>query len=72
MGTRIHIGQYTDFDSVFREFLEEVALPDPAKYARTDDYDQQLRASHKVSTASVTMLELRSLHSTARPSAGRF
>jgi 2-hydroxychromene-2-carboxylate isomerase len=48
MGSRIHIGQNTDFDAVIGESLEEVGLPaDLAKYAHTDEYDQQLRASHK-------------------------
>jgi 2-hydroxychromene-2-carboxylate isomerase len=48
MGTRIHIGQNKDFDAVIAESLEEVGLPaDLAKYAHTDEYDTQLRASHK-------------------------
>ncbi|WP_104118545.1 DsbA family protein [Arthrobacter sp. B1805] len=48
MGTRIHIGQDKDFDAVIRESLEEVGLPsDLARYAHSDDYDEQLRASHK-------------------------
>jgi len=48
MGTRIHIGQNKDFDVVIRESLDEVGLPaDLAKYAHTDEYDEQLRASHK-------------------------
>lgn len=48
MGTRIHIGQNKDFDVVIRESLEEVGLPaDLARYAGTDEYDQQLRASHQ-------------------------
>ncbi|MEC5198336.1 2-hydroxychromene-2-carboxylate isomerase [Arthrobacter sp. PL16] len=48
MGTRIHIGQVKDFDVVIRESLDEVGLPaDLAKYAHTDEYDEQLRASHQ-------------------------
>lgn len=48
MGTRIHIGQNKDFDAVIRESLEEVGLPaELAGYAQTDEYDTQLRASHK-------------------------
>jgi 2-hydroxychromene-2-carboxylate isomerase len=48
MGTRIHIGQNKDFDVVIRESLEEVGLPaDLARYAATDEYDAQLRASHQ-------------------------
>ncbi|MUK00764.1 disulfide bond formation protein DsbA [Vibrio cholerae] len=48
MGTRIHIGQNRDFGVVIRESLEEVGLPaDLAQYAQSDEYDEQLRASHK-------------------------
>ncbi len=48
MGTRIHIGQNRDFDVVIRESLDEVGLPaELARYATTDEYDAQLRASHK-------------------------
>jgi 2-hydroxychromene-2-carboxylate isomerase len=48
MGTRIHIGQDKDFGRVIRESLEEVGLPsDLAKFADSDEYDEQLRASHK-------------------------
>lgn len=48
MGTRIHVGQNNDYDVVIRESLDEVGLPaDLAKYAHTDEYDEQLRASHK-------------------------
>ncbi|WP_394253381.1 mycothiol-dependent nitroreductase Rv2466c family protein [Arthrobacter pityocampae] len=48
MGTRIHIGQNRDFDVVIRESLEEVGLPaELAAHAHTDEYDTQLRASHK-------------------------
>ncbi|PPB50469.1 disulfide bond formation protein DsbA [Arthrobacter pityocampae] len=48
MGTRIHIGQNRDFDVVIRESLEEVGLPaELAAHAHSDEYDTQLRASHK-------------------------
>ena len=48
MGTRIHVGQNKDFDVVIRESLDEVGLPaDLARFAHTDEYDTQLRASHK-------------------------
>ncbi len=48
MGTRIHIGQNRDFEVVIREALDEVGLPaDLAKYAQSDEYDEQLRASHQ-------------------------
>ncbi|MCC3293144.1 DsbA family protein [Arthrobacter sp. zg-Y411] len=48
MGSRIHDGGNEDFPSVIREALEETGLPaDLARYAETDEYDAQLRASHK-------------------------
>ncbi|MHA7282710.1 mycothiol-dependent nitroreductase Rv2466c family protein [Arthrobacter sp. TMS2-4] len=48
MGTRIHIGENRDFDVVIRESLEEVGLPaELAAHAHTDEFDAQLRASHK-------------------------
>ncbi len=48
MGTRIHIGGSSDFDTVIRESLEEVGLPaDLAQYADSDAYDTQLHASHR-------------------------
>ncbi|MCC3271245.1 DsbA family protein [Arthrobacter zhangbolii] len=48
MGSRIHDGGNEDFPSVIREALEETGLPaELARYAETDEYDAQLRASHK-------------------------
>jgi len=54
MGTRIHIGGNKDFGVVIREALEEVGLPaELAKYADTDEYDTQLRASHQEGISKV-------------------
>ncbi|ASU77899.1 disulfide bond formation protein DsbA [Actinopolyspora erythraea] len=47
MGTRFHDNGDKDFDRVIAESLEEVGLPDSlAKAATSDEYDEQLRASH--------------------------
>jgi 2-hydroxychromene-2-carboxylate isomerase len=49
LGTRIHVeGQKDDQDAVIAGALDEVGLPaDFAKYADTDEYDAQMRASHE-------------------------
>ena len=46
MGTRIHPGDEKDYDVVIREALDEVGLPaELARYATTDEIDEQDRAS---------------------------
>jgi len=47
MGTLIHHGGEKDYSVVIAKALSEVGLPaDLAKYADSDEYDPQLRASH--------------------------
>jgi 2-hydroxychromene-2-carboxylate isomerase len=47
LGTRIHPGGETDADVVIPAALAEVGLPaDLAAHADTDEYDEQMRASH--------------------------
>jgi len=47
LGTRFHLGQRDDVDTVVREALAEVGLPEElADLALTDELDEALRASH--------------------------
>jgi len=47
LGTRIHLQGDTDPDSVIPAALEDAGLPaDLARFADTDEYDVQMRASH--------------------------
>ncbi|MCU1636586.1 MAG: oxidoreductase [Cryobacterium sp.] len=47
LGARIHPGGSTDPDVVIPAALAEVGLPSEfARYAESDEYDQQMRASH--------------------------
>ncbi|PVU83922.1 disulfide bond formation protein DsbA [Cellulomonas sp. WB94] len=48
LGTRRHPGGRTDTESIVAESLAEVGLPaDLARFATSDEYDEQLRASHQ-------------------------
>ncbi len=47
LGTRIHPGGRKDVDQIIAESLSEVGLPaDLARHADSDEYDEQMRASH--------------------------
>lgn len=47
LGTRIHAGGSKKPDEVIPAALEEVGLPaDLARYSESDEYDEQMRASH--------------------------
>jgi 2-hydroxychromene-2-carboxylate isomerase len=47
LGTRIHPGGRLDVDEIIAEALAEVGLPaEIARFADTDEHDEQMRASH--------------------------
>jgi 2-hydroxychromene-2-carboxylate isomerase len=47
LGARIHPGKSKDPDTVIPEALADVGLPaDLARFSLTDEYDEQMRASH--------------------------
>lgn len=54
IGTRIHPGGRQDWPAVLDEALAEVGLPaELAKYADSDEFDTQLRASHETGISKV-------------------
>jgi 2-hydroxychromene-2-carboxylate isomerase len=54
MGTRLHPKGIKDYAQVIAESLDEVGLPaELAKYADSDEYDTQLRASHEEGISKV-------------------
>lgn len=54
MGTRIHLRRQDDLDVVIAESLDQAGLPaDLARYAHRDDYDGEVRASHKEGVSRV-------------------
>lgn len=47
LGTRIHPGARKDVDEIIAESIAEVGLPaETARFADSDEYDEQMRASH--------------------------
>ena len=47
LGARIHVGGSTNVEAVLADALPEVGLPaDFARYADSDEFDAQMRASH--------------------------
>jgi 2-hydroxychromene-2-carboxylate isomerase len=54
MGTRLHPKGIKDYDQVIAESLAEVNLPaELAAYATSEEYDEQLRASHEEGISKV-------------------
>jgi 2-hydroxychromene-2-carboxylate isomerase len=54
MGTRLHPKGIKDYDQVIAESLVEVGLPaELAAYATSEEYDDQLRASHEEGISKV-------------------
>jgi 2-hydroxychromene-2-carboxylate isomerase len=54
MGTRLHPKGIKDYDQVIAESLVEVGLPaELAAYATSEEYDDQLRASHEAGISKV-------------------
>jgi hypothetical protein len=54
IGTRVHPGGRQDWPLVVEESLVEVGLPvELAKYAESDEFDTQLRASHSTGITKV-------------------
>ena len=54
LGTRIHPGGEKDYAAAIAGALEEVGLPaDLARFAGSDEYDTQLRASHEAGISRV-------------------
>jgi 2-hydroxychromene-2-carboxylate isomerase len=54
MGTRLHPKGIKDYDQVIAESLADVGLPaELAAYATSEEYDDQLRASHEAGISKV-------------------
>jgi 2-hydroxychromene-2-carboxylate isomerase len=54
IGTQLHPGGVEDYDEAIASALAEVGLPaELAAYAKSDEYDAQLRASHQAGISQV-------------------